>query len=188
MTALNWVILLGLVAVSGVCAAPAQAQQSPSGPVARLEVWRHSRLAETRAHDTAALAPFTTDGCSGGMSSAWQSMAAVFPEFAVTYDAAPPWESCCVTHDRDYHLAGYDATPEASFTARLRSDVALRMCVNQIARDQSETLSIRYDLPAADISLGFGFVADRMFEAVRLGGAPCSGLPWRWGYGWPQCW
>jgi hypothetical protein len=30
-------------------------------------------------------------------------------------------------------------------------------------------------------------IADLMYRAVRLGGIPCSGLPWRWGYGWPAC-
>ena len=30
-------------------------------------------------------------------------------------------------------------------------------------------------------------VASLMYRAVRLGGIPCSGLPWRWGYGWPEC-
>ncbi len=164
------------------------AQEGPSGAAARIEKWRHSRLALTRAQDDTALAAFTTDGCSGGMSSAWKSIATVFPEFAVNYDTTPPWEMCCVTHDRAYHFAGYDPTPSASFAARLVADEALRTCVNQVAISQGDTLRSQYQRTQAEIEIGFGFVADRMFEAVRFGGAPCSGLTWRWGYGWPHCW
>ena len=29
--------------------------------------------------------------------------------------------------------------------------------------------------------------ADMMYRAVRIGGGPCTGLPWRWGNGWPGC-
>ena len=29
--------------------------------------------------------------------------------------------------------------------------------------------------------------AELMYSAVRIGGIPCSALPWRWGYGWPEC-
>lgn len=164
------------------------AQEDPPGAAARIEMWRHSRLALTRAQDDTALAAFSTDGCSGGMSQAWKSIATVFPEFAVAYDVAPPWEFCCVTHDRAYHLAGYDPTPSASFTARLQADEALRSCVNQVAISQGADLQTQYQRSQSEIEIGFAFVADRMFEAVRFGGAPCSGLSWRWGYGWPQCW
>jgi len=30
-------------------------------------------------------------------------------------------------------------------------------------------------------------IAEIMYRAVRLGGAPCTTLPWRWGFGWPKC-
>jgi len=30
-------------------------------------------------------------------------------------------------------------------------------------------------------------IAESMYTAVRLGGMPCTGLAWRWGYGWPAC-
>jgi hypothetical protein len=33
----------------------------------------------------------------------------------------------------------------------------------------------------------YAAIADAIFAAVRLGGAPCSGLSWRWGYGFPNC-
>ena len=30
-------------------------------------------------------------------------------------------------------------------------------------------------------------IADLMYRAVRIGGVPCTGLPWPWDYGWPEC-
>lgn len=40
--------------------------------------------------------PFTTDGCSGGMSRAWRAV----------FRRPPPWEGCCVAHDFEYHPGG----------------------------------------------------------------------------------
>lgn len=40
--------------------------------------------------------PFTTDGCSGGMSLLWQFVS----------HKPPPWEGDCVKHDRSYHEGG----------------------------------------------------------------------------------
>ena len=33
----------------------------------------------------------------------------------------------------------------------------------------------------------FTVLADAIYTSVRLGGSPCSGLLWRWGYGLPSC-
>jgi hypothetical protein len=40
--------------------------------------------------------PFTTDGCSGGMTWAWRVIAR----------RDPPWEGACVKHDRAYWAGG----------------------------------------------------------------------------------
>ena len=40
----------------------------------------------------------------------------------------------------------------------------------------------------ARVDWAYETISEAMYQAVRAGGAPCSGLPWRWGYGWPQCW
>lgn len=40
--------------------------------------------------------PFTTDGCSGGMSRTWRFV----------FRRPPPWEGLCVDHDRKYHPGG----------------------------------------------------------------------------------
>ena len=40
--------------------------------------------------------PFTTDGCSGGMTWAWRTL----------LRRPPPWEGLCVAHDRAYWRGG----------------------------------------------------------------------------------
>lgn len=40
--------------------------------------------------------PFTTDGCSGGMSWFWHTI----------LKHAPPWEDCCFEHDKAYWQGG----------------------------------------------------------------------------------
>ena len=122
------------------------------------------------------------------MSSVWKTIASAFPEFAELHQASPPWEECCVIHDRAYHLGGDDPTPRASYDARLQADEALRQCVVAYSAERNEALKAQYNLSEEQVTWAYETISDRMFDAVRLGGAPCSGLPWRWGYGWPQCW
>jgi hypothetical protein len=133
------------------------------------------------------LAPFETDGCSGGMSWSWRFVAEVLPDFAAAQGAEPPWEACCVAHDRAYHDAGGTTEAEASHAARLAADEALRACVSAPAAADVAALAARYDVPADRVLAAHDFIAISMFNAVRLGGGPCSGLPWRWGYGYPGC-
>ena len=73
-----------------------------SGPIEALEQAAMGRLAVVQAGDVEPTVPFTTDGCSGGLSAAWQSSARLFPGFAGTWGDSPPWEDCCVAHDRAY--------------------------------------------------------------------------------------
>ncbi|SFM22259.1 hypothetical protein [Shimia aestuarii] len=164
------------------------AEEVDLGPTARLEVWRHARLEATRTAPDAVLAPFTTDGCSGGMSSAWTTVARLFPEFAEAHENQPPWEECCVIHDRAYHLGGVSSAPEDSYFARLAADEALETCVAATANRRGDDLKTLYDLSDAQVTTAYELIGKAMFDAVRVGGAPCSGLSWRWGYGWPQCW
>ena len=56
--------------------------------------------------------PFTTDGCSGGMSPLWRLVAR----------RPPPWEGCCTSHDEAYWRGGSSAM-------RLVADRALAECV-----------------------------------------------------------
>lgn len=163
-------------------AAPLAAQEAPPA-----EVWLHRPLIAVMQAPETRLAPFTTDGCSGGMSGIWASVAAIAPEFERQSGARPPWEPCCVTHDRAYHNAGGATTAEASAAARLDADRALQACVAGWAARDTSLLIETYGLTEAQLALNYGVLAQAMYQAVRLGGAPCSGLPWRWGYGYPQC-
>lgn len=140
-----------------------------------FEMPGHYGLMHVVANAGGTPAPFSTDGCSGGLSAGWALLSDVVPGFSQTYEAEPPWESCCVTHDRAYHAIQGAEDVEQSYTARLTADLALRACVSATG--------------AADdpMPLPYTQLADAMFNAVRLGGGPCSGLPWRWGYGFAQC-
>lgn len=175
-------LVLATVLATGV-----SAQESTENLAGQVELRGHQWLAETRSKEGAELAPFTTDGCSGGMSATWEMVARLFPEFEEVHLQTPPWQSCCVTHDRAYHLGGKDSAPLASFKARLEADEALRSCVKAKAETRRDHLKEEYDLSDERIDQAYDLIAASMFDAVRLGGAPCSGLSWRWGYGWPQC-
>jgi hypothetical protein len=90
--------------------------------------------------------PFTTDGCSGMMSWLWWTL----------FGEGPPWEGCCIAHDRAYWMGG---------TAEQRrvADRQLRECV---------------------AAKGYPFVGWIMEKGVRLGGGPLWPIHYRWGYGW----
>jgi hypothetical protein len=100
----------------------------------------------------------------------------------------PPWEDCCLTHDRGYHARGADPDPKASYAARIAADEGLQRCVAAMASDRDDVLRGLYGLTEAQVRLVYEAIAAALFQAVRLGGGPCTGLPWRWDYGYPQCW
>ncbi len=126
---------------------------------------------------------FRSDGCSGGMSETWTFMAEVSPDFAERVGMKPPWEYCCVAHDRHY----WRGESINGFEKRQQADEELRQCVRQSANSQSEHLSISLGLSPQEVIEMINLTADLMHTAVRLGGGPCTGLPWRWGHGWPEC-
>ncbi len=90
--------------------------------------------------------PFTTDGCSGGMSASYRLL----------FRKPPPWEGCCVAHDRVYWQGG-------TADSRKQADKALYLCVK---------------------ARGYPTVAAAMWAAVRPGGTPFMPFDWRWGYGY----
>ncbi|WP_171100868.1 hypothetical protein [Ruegeria sp. HKCCD7255] len=164
-----------------VCATPVQAQDIMSS----IEMPAHRALMDQRGD--ADLTPFETDGCSGGLSSSWSLVADTFPKFSALYEAHPPWEYCCITHDKAYHSAGGALTAEDSFKARLNADEALRSCVKTHGQEFASDYAERYDMTEDQIGQVHSITAEAMFLAVRFGGGPCSGLPWRWGFGYPGC-
>lgn len=166
---------LATVMLLAAYAGPLDAQDGSAQSLRhRLERPLHAALMMNVQKLQTELSPFESDGCSGGLSQAWAGMAHLFPAFAQTYDETPPWEACCTRHDRAYHRAGGANDPDESITARLAADNALKACV-RTAGDGDEDPT------------PYNVIAQTMFLAVRIGGGPCSGLSWRWGYGYPAC-
>lgn len=153
----------------------------------RIELEAHKALERVRRRPDVTLAPFTTDGCSGGLSQAWALVARTFPGFAEAHRRQPPWERCCVIHDRAYHAAGPDPAALQGLAARLAADEALRDCVQQTAAGREAELGAAYGMTGEQVRLAYDTIAAAMFLAVRFGGPPCTGLAWRWGYGYPDC-
>jgi hypothetical protein len=154
----------------------------------KLEKELHEKLVARKQLADSDLSPFATDGCSGGLSVGWGYLSENIEHIREIHGDKPPWESCCVVHDRAYHQAGpRAATSEMSFAARREADSLLRACVIETGAERAPELSLQYELSEENIELLYQVIADLMYRAVRLGGVPCSGLPWRWGYGWPSC-
>lgn len=180
-------IRTGLLGVALGASGLAAADETGSGFGRMLELPAHRALMATRGQDSSVLAPFETDGCSGGLSDVWRLAASQFPEFSEIHEQAPPWEVCCVIHDRAYHNGGDAQTPEASFSARLTADRALESCVVTVGKTRNAEFAARYDATPEQVNGAYATIGGAMYLAVRFGGAPCSGLPWRWGFGYPGC-
>lgn len=154
----------------------------------QLEVSRHGPLLDQIGAAADQLSAFTTDGCSGGLSLAWTQLSERYPEFAESHGELPPWQDCCVTHDRAYHFGGGAAKSSLeSFAQRRDADLALRACVIQTGTTRADALKRLYELTDAQIQALYEGIGDLMYRAVRLGGIPCTEAAWRWGYGWPDC-
>ena len=152
-----------------------------------LELKAHQALMK-QVEKVSSPQPFTTDGCSGGMSSAWQGVAAYWPQFARDHQQQPPFESCCISHDRAYHDAGSALTATDSYEARLSADRTLQSCVIETGRARRDELAVLYGVSPSQVTEAYELLAGSMYYSVRFGGGPCSGLSWRWGYGYDQCW
>lgn len=126
---------------------------------------------------------FTSDGCSGGQSKSWELLAQALPGFTSHFGDKPPWESCCVAHDKVY----WRGSTVDGYTKRKLADEELRQCVVATGVEYTPKISSQYRLPEEKVRQAFSLAADFMYQAVRLGGQPCSLLPWRWGYGWGNC-
>ncbi|PIE57617.1 MAG: hypothetical protein CSA33_07155 [Desulfobulbus propionicus] len=153
-----------------------------------LELYQHEKLTALKRHPENSLQPFTTDGCSGGMSVGWDYLANTIDRIKDIHGDQPPWEACCINHDRAYHAAGpKNSPPEKSFQNRKAADEQLRLCVLATGTTRSAVLSAAYHLSTEEVESIYQVIGDLMYHAVRLGGVPCTNLPWRWGYGWPEC-
>jgi hypothetical protein len=167
-------------------------ETEPSAGVDRLErqleLRHHADLLAVITASGSTLAEFTTDGCSGGLSIGWEYLAEEIEDVRNYHGFRPPWEDCCIEHDRLYHAgAAIGATAEESFEARKQADLALMACVVETGNTRVEELTSEYGVSPGTVQTLYAAIAELMYRAVRLGGVPCSGLPWRWGYGWPKC-
>ncbi|MDU9005662.1 hypothetical protein [Sedimentitalea todarodis] len=166
----------------------AQSDDGESDGIGRaLELPAHRALIARIGKDGTTLAPFETDGCSGGLSGVWRLVSSQLPDFAAVHKEAPPWEACCVIHDRAYHAIAGARTARASYDARLQADAALRSCVVDTGESRKAQVADHYEVAVETVEQAYSVIAESMYLAVRFGGGPCSGLPWRWGYGWPDC-
>lgn len=154
----------------------------------QLELASHERLLALITANDAGVSEFTTDGCSGGLSTAWDQLAARFPDFADRHGEQPPWLECCIAHDRRYHNGGTQArSASESFKHRKEADLELKTCVVGIGVERSDSLQDSYGLTEAQVDALYESLSELMYRAVRLGGIPCTAQPWRWGYGLPLC-
>lgn len=148
-----------------------------------LEEWQLGLLAQVKNSPGTTLQPFTTDGCSGGLSEGWNSFSRIFPGFRQKYGDRPPWEQCCVEHDRAY----WKGEVIDGYQKRLEADRLLRECVIDYGKQNSSRIADKFLVDKHKVEQQFYYAGELMYQAVRIGGKPCSLLPWRWGYGWPHC-
>ena len=133
--------------------------------------------------DKSEISAFTTDGCSGGQSQNWTLLAKMMPGFDKHFGKKPPWEPCCVAHDKHY----WRGVVKNGYMKRKEADIELMNCVERTGEDLASQLSAEYSVSEDEVRDLFNVTAKLMYQAVRLGGQPCSLLPWRWGYGWGNC-
>ena len=154
----------------------------------QLELERHERLVLLKSEPGSTLAGFSTDGCSGGLTIGWEYLAGKIEDFQKQHGTQPAWEHCCIAHDRYYHTGGTGRmTASESFALRRQADLELRACVGETGTVRAPILSDEYGISVDQVTVLYDTIAELMYRAVRIGGVPCSGLPWRWGYGWPYC-
>ena len=148
----------------------------------------HQRLIAAMQANPEPPTPLQSDGCSAGMSKGWAFFAASFPAFAKVHGGRPPWERCCFAHDQRYH-AGPPRNADASTSVSLRksADEEARQCIIQTAATREQALAAAYRISRREVARIYSAIADTTYNAVRAGGAPCTGLSWRWGFGLPDC-
>ena len=131
-----------------------------------FEIPFHKTLQETRMSGQGQPNTFTTDGCSGGLSDSWKLVAKTFPDFEDAHTGQPPWERCCVTHDRAYHSAGPSPEPEDSFRARLIADRTLEACVRNTGEDRIADVAVRYNVEPEQVRQAYATISGAMLEVV----------------------
>lgn len=123
-----------------------------------------STFSDLRRHFRRMLPMLVAAFCTGcaGMSSLQAGLqpfttdgCSMFPDRS--YISNSDWCSCCVAHDLAYWRGG---TAEQ----RRQADLALKDCVQKATKNP--------------------FLANMMYEGVRVGGGPYLFTTYRWAYGW----
>ncbi len=179
---IRWILSGMVLALAIGWGAPALATELVDELTQQYEEFLLGRLALAQ-QPPARLAPFSTDGCSGGLSEGWRLLAEFLPQFRQQYGTKPPWEHCCVKHDWLY----WRGETKDGFEKRKQADAELKQCVIETGQNMKSRLAAKYETSEARIMERFSLSAEWIYAAVRVGGLPCSPFPWRWGYGWPQC-
>jgi hypothetical protein len=168
-----------------VFSSPSSAQTFLGGIV---ELPAHHRLLSQMQSNPRPLTRFESDGCSGGMSDGWAFLAANFPAFAKVHGNRPPWERCCLAHDRRYHAGPpRNADARTSLNLRKAADEEARQCIVRTAAEREQALANAYGISRGEVALIYRSIGEVIYRGVRAGGLPCTGLAWRWGFGLPNC-
>jgi hypothetical protein len=133
------------------------------------------------------ITPFVSDGCSGNLSKNWhrdiQNLSGLSSEFAERYqdEQQIPFESACVSHDESYHKG------TGGYSARLQADNTLRADIIAYGITNADDIQQRTMLGSPEeVMFVYEKIAEVIYQGVRLGGAPCTGEPYAWGYGYKQ--
>jgi hypothetical protein len=179
-----------LLIVGGVSEGFSQPTATPRITVTSETNWdlaQHTRLLHAYAA-TRRRTKFYTDFCSAGLSPGWQMAASFNPFLARNARGGPPFEHCCVAHDRRYHSAGWSyPTAKASVRARAQADAELRRCVIRSGIAVTQAVEAKTGVSGGATVLSYGWLAEIMQGAVSAAGGPCTGFSWRWGNGTAQC-
>jgi hypothetical protein len=171
------ILILSLCGLGSVAANPV------SEAIEATETMQMKWLSAEQSISVSNLKPFVTDGCSGGLSDGWFFLANNLPAFKQKLGDKPPWEQCCVDHDRVYWIG----STKNGYGIREQADKVLKQCVIDVGKQNSEQLARQTSLKQEEIQEAFNIAAEMMYQSVRIGGKPCTLFPWRWGYGWPLC-
>lgn len=140
-------------------------------------------LEETKQYSD--LQAFESDKCSFNISQGWESsikgLSKISPTFAERYADVKniPFEAACVQHDKAYHKG------EGGYQARLQADDALRSAILSYGINNTEEIKQHTGLDTDEEAIFlYEVIAEAVYYGVRVGGAPCSGMPYAWGFGY----
>jgi len=131
------------------------------------------------------LQPFVSDGCSANISQSWrvgvQQLSNYSESFADAYadTVTIPFERACIEHDRAYHLGN------GGYSGRLEADNRLRSAIISYGITNTESIQSRTNLSTQEEAIYlYEVLAEAVYRGVRLGGAPCTGQAYAWGFGY----